>query len=215
MDSCVLLLAGLLHSCKTSLVFQLQQGKCSVWGKGERPSELEVPDWLVLMQIGAPNHHSLIGPKGTVLIGQNRGALIGRVGKAQSHWLKRTPELLYRSRSAGSRAPASGSEPGLLGAAPFAPEAPCAGTAAGVVGLGAQLAARTPFSGCLLPAPSGLTASSPTSDLWFQEYREGQLSSSPCPSSGEQARSGRTGSVGALPGPAGGVYMHRVSISKF
>lgn len=32
--------------------------------------------WSVVMQIRTPNPHSLIGPKGTVLIGQNVVALI-------------------------------------------------------------------------------------------------------------------------------------------
>lgn len=36
-----------------------------------------VPDFSVLMQIRAQNPHSLIGPKGIVLIGQNEDILIG------------------------------------------------------------------------------------------------------------------------------------------
>ena len=54
-----------------------------------------VPRWSSLMQMRTPNLCSLIGPKSTVLIGQNRAALIGhsctapnKWGKPQSHWFK-------------------------------------------------------------------------------------------------------------------------------
>ena len=54
-----------------------------------------VPDWSILMQMKMLNPHSLIGPKGTVLIGQNTASptgwshttLIGW-GKPQAYWLK-------------------------------------------------------------------------------------------------------------------------------
>lgn len=56
------------------------------------------PDWSVLTQIRTLNPCSLMGAKGTVQIGQNRGALVGRrcealVGWGQSphHGCSRTP----------------------------------------------------------------------------------------------------------------------------
>lgn len=37
-----------------------------------------VPDWSILMQMRAPNPHSLIAPESTVLIGQDGHALFGQ-----------------------------------------------------------------------------------------------------------------------------------------
>lgn len=37
-----------------------------------------VPDWCNFMQMRMPNHQSLIGPKGTVLIDQKGATLIGQ-----------------------------------------------------------------------------------------------------------------------------------------
>lgn len=72
-------------SCQMSLVFQFQlgrkqslpfAGKGKVYSEGRSGADLHrekaphlVPDWPIFMQIRAPNLHSLIGPKSTVLIG--------------------------------------------------------------------------------------------------------------------------------------------------
>ena len=59
------------------------KGKCTLWARGElvytdrRPRPWSLIG-LVVMQVRTPNSHSLIGPKGTVLISQNRPVLIGQ-----------------------------------------------------------------------------------------------------------------------------------------
>ena len=57
-------------------VFRLQW-KCKVHSPSQRgacwyrqKSQLLAPDWSTLLQMRTPNPHSLIGPKGSVLIGQ-------------------------------------------------------------------------------------------------------------------------------------------------
>lgn len=75
----------------SSLAVQLQLGKYSLQQKGNvhslsprraglyRLKSLPlVPDWFKLMQMRAPNPHSLIGSKDTIPIGQNGGALISQ-----------------------------------------------------------------------------------------------------------------------------------------
>ena len=75
------------------------------WGRGEADLKREeclcpLTGWSVSMQIKTLNPHSLIGPKNTILIGQNEAALMGQWrckwgyscaapigwGKSQSHW---------------------------------------------------------------------------------------------------------------------------------
>ena len=78
---------ALLGSGETSLVFQLSQGDSAFNLQWKRkvcfPSQrgddsyrqmplLLVSDWSDLMQIRIPSLHSLIGPKGIVVIGQDR-----------------------------------------------------------------------------------------------------------------------------------------------
>ena len=68
-----------------------QETVFSVWWKGEVHSQRQrgahicgheslplVPDWSILMQMRIPNPHSLVGPKGTVLIDQNGAVMIGQ-----------------------------------------------------------------------------------------------------------------------------------------
>lgn len=109
--------AGLLHfmpkcsglgwASKASSTFQLSQGNAVFCGKGKcafqateaglyrQKSLALVPGWFVLMQIRNPNLHSLIGSKGTVLIGKKRATLIVwnctspiEWEKPQSYWLQ-------------------------------------------------------------------------------------------------------------------------------
>ena len=75
-----------------------------------------IPDWSVLMQMSTPNHHSLIGPQGTVLSVQNKDVLIGwwrcwweyscaaliGWGKPLFYWLK------YNSKNSFIRAGSDG-----------------------------------------------------------------------------------------------------------
>ena len=63
--------------------FYLQKGKvCSQSGWGADLYRQEalplVPDWSILMQMRTPNLCNLIGPKGTLLIGQDAATLIGQ-----------------------------------------------------------------------------------------------------------------------------------------
>ena len=118
LDSSALLLGGLLcyfpvHlalcwstllcSGKTPLVFQLSQGDSvfslwweeEVWSQSQRGAGLYgqkslhlVPDWSLLMQIRTPNPNSLIGPKGTAMVGQNRASLVGWSCEASIRWEK-------------------------------------------------------------------------------------------------------------------------------
>lgn len=44
----------------------------------EKSCPAPFPDGSILMRIRTPNLHTLIGPKGAVLIGQNADALIGQ-----------------------------------------------------------------------------------------------------------------------------------------
>ena len=93
----VTLCSALSWSSKTSSVFHLQcvsssprnaffsKKRTCVHSRSDRGARLNrdkspplVPDWLILMQIRTPNPHSLIGPKSTVLTGQNGAALIGQ-----------------------------------------------------------------------------------------------------------------------------------------
>lgn len=59
------------------------------WAAGlyEQLASSLVPDWSIFMQMRALNLHSLIGPKGTILTGLNRGALM-EWRKPQPYWLR-------------------------------------------------------------------------------------------------------------------------------
>ena len=103
--------APLCHG-ETSLLFQFSQGDAvSLQSSVERPSTLSqpeeswligtkspspVPDLSVFLQMRTPNHHSLMGPKGTILIDQNRTTLVVWIyavliewGKPQTSWLEK------------------------------------------------------------------------------------------------------------------------------
>ena len=84
-----LLSSGLLCSGETSSVFLLQTGKGHILCRGKKckprarrnltylpKSPPLAPDWSFFIQM-TPSSCSLVGPKGTALVIQNRAALIG------------------------------------------------------------------------------------------------------------------------------------------
>lgn len=105
------------------------RGKVTSWTE---PPPL-TPDWFVLMQMRTPSPQSVIGPKGTVLMGQGRATLVGQScsaligwGEPQSSWLKWTQKELpkgWADAGPGGRAGSADGGPG-----PAAPQrAGCTG----------------------------------------------------------------------------------------
>ena len=86
--------------CSLRKTVSCGKGKCTPWAPGRWGSWPMgvlplVTNWSILMQMRTPNPCSLIFPKGTVLIGQNRATLIGWScaaligwGEPQFYWLK-------------------------------------------------------------------------------------------------------------------------------
>ena len=61
---------------------------------GQKPLPL-VPDWSILMQMRMPNPCSLIVPKSTTRIDQNRATLIGQSCRGKSSdWMEKVSVLL-------------------------------------------------------------------------------------------------------------------------
>ena len=99
----------LLCSRGTSWVFWLEPGKqhsphssvkrkvhcLSQRGAGlyRQKSLPLVPDWSMSRQVRTPNPWSLIGPKGSVLIGHNRASLIGQI--CATEWMGKFSILLF------------------------------------------------------------------------------------------------------------------------
>ena len=99
--------------CSQSSVFR-GKAKYTLTARGELAYRdkipIPVPDLSVFLQMRTPNHHSLMGPKGTILIDQNRTTLVVWIyavliewGKPLSSWLEKDSGNSFIRTGSGDR----------------------------------------------------------------------------------------------------------------
>lgn len=59
-------------------VLHLDRNEAGLYREGFTHTLPPAPDWCVLLQMRTPNPHSVIGPKSTILIGQNGATWSGQ-----------------------------------------------------------------------------------------------------------------------------------------